>query len=265
MLENFELLSCAPGCVYAGTLAFFPSIAWLYFFWIQDSHPEPKRIMLRIFIWGILAALPIVAIESVIFKFFSPLFAPNTLIYGLIGIALIEEVGKYAVVYFKALPLREFNEPQDAMIYMITAALGFAAIENVAYALSVYEGGLASSLYLTLGRFLTANLLHVIASGFVGYAIARSIFTRKKKTRGEYTGERKRGFVKYAVVGGLGIAIVLHGLYNHFIIQEATLQIISLPIVSLAILIGGSVAVIFVFRHMRSWPPAVRSEDGNEN
>src|SRR3989338_4920560 len=118
MFANFELFSCAPGCVYAGVLAGLPSIIWLYFFWIQDSHPEPKRIMLRIFIWGILAALPIVAIEGIVFKFFSPLFAPNTLIYGLIGIALVEEVGKYAVVYFKALPLREFNEPQDAMVYM---------------------------------------------------------------------------------------------------------------------------------------------------
>ena len=219
-------------------LAFVPSLVWLIFFCRQDKHPEPKRVIMRIFLWGVLIAIPIVVIEGLLGEFVSPLFNTSMLwMYQFLGIALVEEVGKYGVVRFKALTLPAFDEPQDAIIYMITAALGFAAIENMAYALSIHEQGLGASLYAIGGRFLTANLLHIIASGFVGYAIARTYFSTKHK--------------KYLIFYGLVVATLLHGLYNHFIIQDRTTQILALPVVSLLILVGGGIAIITIYRRMR--------------
>ena len=123
---------------------------------------------------------------------------------------------------------------------MVTAALGFAAIENVFYALSVYEHGFTASLYAIGGRFLTANLLHIIASGVVGYGIAYARFTRFSH--------------QHLVILSLGIATILHGLYNHFIIQAQVTRILSLPLASLIILVGGGILIIVAYRHMRSWP-----------
>lgn len=240
-MTNLFAFSCDLSCLGIVLIAFLPSMLWLLFFWRQDRHPEPKRIVARIFIWGALVAIPIVVAESLLGEFVAPILGVSMIwVFQFLGIALIEEVGKYGVVRFKAIPLKAFDEPQDAVIYMVTAALGFAAIENVFYALSVYEYGFTASIYAIGGRFLTANLLHVIASGVVGYGIAYARFTRFSH--------------KHLVILALGIATILHGLYNHFIIQAQVTQILSLPLVSLVILIGGGILIISAYRHMRLWP-----------
>ena len=238
-----ELLSfsCDITCVWVALLAFLPSMLWLLFFWRQDRHPEPKRIVARIFIWGMLIAIPIVVVEGLLGEFFVPILGISLIwVFQFLGVALIEEIGKYGVVRFKAIPLKAFDEPQDAVIYMVTAALGFAAIENVFYALSVYEYGFTASIYAIGGRFLTANLLHIIASGTVGYGIAYARFTRFSH--------------RHLVIISLGIATILHGLYNHFIIQAHVTRVLSLPLASLVILVGGGILIIVAYRHMRSWP-----------
>ena len=238
---DFFSSGCGIACVGVVLLAFLPSMVWLLFFWAQDRHPEPKRIIARIFIWGIFVAIPVVVVESLLGEFVAPLLGLSLIwVFQFLGVALVEEVAKYGVVRFKAMPLKAFDEPQDAVIYMVTAALGFAAIENVFYALSVYEYGFTASLYAIGGRFLTANLLHIIASGTVGYAIAYSRFTRFSH--------------RHLVILALGIATILHGLYNHFIIQAQVTQILSLPLASLVILVGGGIIIIVAYRHMRSWP-----------
>ena len=48
-----------------------------------------------------------------------------------IGGALIEEYVKYFMVKVGGFRNRELDEPCDIMIYMIIAALGFAALENI--------------------------------------------------------------------------------------------------------------------------------------
>jgi RsiW-degrading membrane proteinase PrsW (M82 family) len=41
------------------------------------------------------------------------------------------EIFKYLVVRFKVIKNPAFDEPTDIMLYMIIAALGFAAVENI--------------------------------------------------------------------------------------------------------------------------------------
>ena len=38
-------------------LAVVPSILWLLFYLRKDKHPEPNKMVIKIFFWGILAAL----------------------------------------------------------------------------------------------------------------------------------------------------------------------------------------------------------------
>jgi RsiW-degrading membrane proteinase PrsW (M82 family) len=124
-----------------------------------------------------------------------------------IGWAITEEVLKFVASYFGALRNKENNEPIDSLIYLITAALGFAALENTLFlAGAVKTGGFAQGLDLGVLRFVGASLLHVVSSGTLGFFLALGFY--------------KRGGVKKVdAFIGLIAAIVLHALFNLFILK----------------------------------------------
>lgn len=125
--------------------------------------------------------------------------------------ALIEEFVKYAAAYVAALKNKKFfDEPIDAMVYMITAALGFASIENVLFLLDVLSADnfVLNSFLLTGNlRFLGATLLHVVASAIMGAFLSFSFYQRR--------------LVKFfSGLVGLIVATALHALFNLFIITS---------------------------------------------
>lgn len=188
-------------------LAFLPSIIWLALFLREDVHPEPNPHIIRVFAAGMLVTIPTIAVEAFASCIIRGLGCPsgaalaNTfavlqipfealgiqgqeLIFIFAGIGLVEEAMKYAAVHFSVLHRKAFNEPIDAVLYMIIAALGFAAVEN---ALLVSNADIqASSLFAAGGvvdilgaRSFSAVLLHALASGIIGFGLARSFFSRR--------------------------------------------------------------------------------------
>lgn len=215
-----------------------PSIIWLLFFLRKDVHPESNRMVLKIFFYGMLVALPTIFLEMGIFKAFAKLNLP--LIYlavlnTFVGVALIEEMMKFLVVKEKVLSSAEFDEPIDAPLYMIIAALGFAASENILILL-----GLGSTLFLPQAleisalRFLGATFLHALCSGIVGFFLALGIFETRKRLK--------------LISMGLGIAIFLHGLYNFAIMEiEGSLKFL----IPLTILISLAIFLTFGFKRLQ--------------
>ena len=188
-------------------LSILPSMIWLLFFAFQDKHREKTSNILKIFLWGAIVALPVVVVENLAQKIvFAPFaaFALSSVAYAFIAIAFVEEFAKYSVVRLRAMPYKFFDEPQDAMVYLIAAALGFAAIENFVYALN-FATSIQEVLSISIFRGVTATFLHVIASGALGYFIALSLETPSEKRKFFYT--------------GLIVATLLHGIYNNFIIN----------------------------------------------
>lgn len=224
-----------PIYIFFGVL---PSLIWLLFYLRKDAHPESNPMVLKIFFYGMLVAIPAVFLEVGIFEEFKKLNISPALITFLntfIGVALIEEFLKYLVVKEKVLSNPEFDEPIDAMLYMIIAALGFAAVENI---LILFPSGPAILFQQVLGisvlRFLGATFLHALSSGLVGYFLALSLFE---------TGKRLR-----LLSMGLGISILLHGLYNFSIIEiEGSLKLV-LPII---ILISLAIFLTFGFKRLQ--------------
>ena len=215
-----------------------PSIIWLLFYLRQDVHPEPKIIILRVFFWGMLAALPIILLETG-FRDFLDGFSSSLLIkivYWFLGVALVEEFLKYLVVRDKVLRDPEFDEPIDAMIYMMIAALGFAALENILVFLSpeVFFLPLEETLILVIFRFISATFLHALSSGIVGYFLALSFFKQK-------------GGLKTIIIG-LGISTLLHGLYNFSIMEMGGNLRIVIPII---ILVGLAIFVSLGFKRLK--------------
>jgi len=187
-----------------------PALIWLWFWLREDKkRPEPRGLLVFTFIGGMIAVLVVLPLEKFseeILSFFG--------IGGITGLliiiwAVIEEVVKYVFSYFTALRRRAFDEPIDAPIYLITTALGFAALENTLFLLTpLRDGSIIQSLITGNMRFIGATVLHTLASGVIGLLIGFS-FYKNKKIKHEY------------LAVGLFLAIVLHALFNFFIMRSS--------------------------------------------
>jgi len=218
--------------------ALSPSLIWLLFFLRKDAHPESKWEIIKIFFYGMLIALPAVLIEIGIFeelRWLASLFSLSSTFLIVISslniflaAAFVEEILKYLVVREKVLNNPEFDEPTDAMLYMIIAALGFAAFENVLVLLPLGSAFMIKgALTLSLLRFAGATFLHALCSGLVGYFLALSFFIAKRRSS--------------LIFGGLGIAVLLHTLYNFSIITIGDNKRFIIPgliLITLAIIVS---------------------------
>lgn len=212
-----------------------PSIIWLLYYLRKDTHPEPKQMVLKIFLYGMLGAVVAALIEIEFYKglgqFNLPYFL-SPILDIFIGIALVEEGLKYLVVRLGVLKNPELDEPTDLMIYMIVAALGFVALENILLLWGQQQIYIGETIGITIIRFISATFLHVLCSGTLGYFLALSFLKR-----------RKRLFLL-----GLIIAVALHGLYNFSImIIEGPMKII-IPVV---ILLTLALFVSSAFKKLR--------------
>jgi RsiW-degrading membrane proteinase PrsW (M82 family) len=211
-----------------------PSLIWLLFYLREDVRPEPKAMVLKIFFLGGLVVFPGFFVENEILRlmenFNFSLFWKNIL-----GIALVEEFFKFLVVFLFVLKNPEFDEPVDAMIYMIVSALGFAAVENVLILFSV-PPFFSNIFEFSLIRFLGATFLHALASATLGFFLALSFFQRKK-----------------LIWLGFILAVFLHGLYNFFIMVGREGGIFTFFPTFLLFL--AVVLISFGFQKLkRSWP-----------
>lgn len=177
-----------------------PALLWLWFWLREDKlHPEPRRRVIICFIAGMASVMLVLPFQRTIFSLF------GTAALTFLLWAAIEEFAKYAAATAAALRSRDFDEPVDALIYMITAALGFAAIENIFFMLGpLLDGDLLKGLATGNMRFIGASLLHVAASAVLGFFIAETYFSSAWKKL-------------IARIAGLILAIALHTAFNLFI------------------------------------------------
>lgn len=198
-----ELAPTGQIFTYALVGGILPALLWLWF-WLQEDklHPEPRGRILFAFWGGMVAVALVYPIE----KFIAAK-------YGLGGMtiflwAAVEEIAKFGAAWVTALRSKAFDEPIDALEYMITAALGFAAFENTLFILNpLLDGNGLGGMFAGNLRFIGASVLHVVSSAALGYFIAREFY---KSTARKITGR----------IAGLSLAIALHAIFNAFIIYE---------------------------------------------
>lgn len=179
-----------------------PALLWLLFFLREDKrHPEPKWLLMLTFLAGMAAVYVVLPLEQVALE-----YASGTLLIFLW--AVIEEVIKYFFAFACTLWRRAVDEPLDTIIYMVTLALGFAASETILFLLEPFGNAALTEGVLTGNlRFMGASLLHTLSSGIVGFAMAY----------GFYQSRARRVLYLYT---GLGCAIILHTLFNFFILTS---------------------------------------------
>ena len=217
-----------------------PALLWLWFWMREDRRcPEPKGLIALAFIAGMLTVFAVIPLE----------YLAASILSGTLMIAVwaaLEELLKVAAAYLIVLRNKEMNEPIDAVIYMITVALGFAALENALFLLTPLRDGLIAETLLTGNfRFIGAMLLHTLSSATVGIALALTFYKRP---------EIKRA----ALIIGLVLATALHTLFNFFIIETNGEKLLT---IFLFVWIGIIVVILLLehIKHLRK-PPSRAQE-----
>ena len=180
-----------------------PSLVWLWFWLKEDKEdPEPNGLLVVCFILGMVSVLLVLPIE----KFIQTNITSSQM--QIFGWASVEEIIKYLIVVAILYRSTYLHKPIDWPIFLITTALGFAALENMLFLIKPLSLGQTTVGLLTGNlRFLGSTLLHAVASGIIGIMAGLSFYIK--------------GFRKeiYLLIGFI-LAIGLHSVFNFFIMEN---------------------------------------------
>src|SRR5690606_26034241 len=144
-------------------------------------NPEPYLLIALAFIGGMMVVPLVLPLQKYVCDLYNAgICQPAT--FNLVFMwVIIEEVLKYAAALIMILWNKAVDEPIDVIIYMIAIALGFSALENALFIFNPLTlGDYVNSAHTGFFRFLGPSLLHVLASGTVGAALALAFFKPKK-------------------------------------------------------------------------------------
>ncbi len=223
-------------------LGIIPAFIWLWFWLREDAeHPEPRSFILLTFFYGALSVLFALALQLVFNSSLGiggtstvaelPFFHAFIIVCVWAG---IEEFVKYFAAWHGGLKKTITDEAVDVPIYMISAALGFAALENTLFLISpLLDGNLIQIIATTKLRFVGAMLVHVASSALIGIFAGYSLFFSKSMRR------------RY-VYSGFILATVLHALFNLFIIKGSQNSFVGFLLIWLFV-----VVIIVLFERIK--------------
>jgi RsiW-degrading membrane proteinase PrsW (M82 family) len=188
--------------------ATLPSLLWLNFYLKEDQRPEPKSMVLKVFLFGMIFAFLALFLEKFLIEGIEIINFPQEiadLIKIFLVVAFVEEFLKFLVVRDVVFESKELDEPIDCMIYMIISGLGFAATENLLLLFPFKSKFLGEIFQISFLRFVSATFLHALSSAIVGFFIGLSFFRKEERLK--------------LISFGLFFATLLHGLYNFSIIE----------------------------------------------
>lgn len=198
---------------------------------------EPPGQLIKAFLLGSLT-VPVAALIEI------ALGRSTVFVEAFLIIALTEELCKFLVLmrFFYRRP--QFNEPYDGIVYAGFISLGFATLENLFY---VLDKGLA----VAIVRMFLSVPAHAIFGVVMGYYVGAAKFSAKKRSA--------------LSVMGLVSAVVLHGLYDYFLMAGMpVLVLFSLALVAIGVVL--SLKAIRIRRRQSPFagvnPPAEESGRG---
>ncbi len=188
--------------VYATIGGLLPALIWLWF-WMHENHDhdEPKSTLWLTFLAGMSTVFVVYPFQKIATTLIGETTPGLTTLFTW---AFLEEVVKYLAAFLIALRLKYtvFDEPIDAFVYLMTAALGFSAMENTLFLLGpLLQGETVTTIVTGNMRFMGANLLHVAASGILSICIAFAYF-------------KPVWVQRVYLFGGLLLATVVHAIFN---------------------------------------------------
>lgn len=186
-------------------LAVLPTFIIGYYVYKNDKHKEPFRILISLFLFGIVSAIGVIGLSAVLEKLI-PILAKDTSIMNIpelfikvfIEIAFIEELCKWFIVYFLGYKNLEFDETYDIIIYSIFVALGFATIENIIYILREH------TIQIAVERAIFSVPAHTAYAIFMSYYLCKAKINRLKGNNKE----------KVDIAFSIIVPTIAHGIFD---------------------------------------------------
>ena len=196
-------------------IAILPPIAFLlYILHLDKIDPEPHGLILKTLLLGAAALIPAGMVEQLLIEI--PVFSLGGLFGGIIKsfivIAPIEEAVKLAVVLLFIWKNPAFNEENDGIVYVGSASIGFAVLENVMY---VVQSGLSTGIM----RAVTSVPLHTFTGVLMGYFVGIAKFAPTARLK------------NFNILKGFLIAYMIHAIYDSFVLSETEAALMIVPLV----------------------------------
>ena len=226
------LAAIAPGLLISG-----------YVFWMDRHERERPLPLLICFALGALITAPGLAFQTWVDKLgYSEAGSIWwTFFFALVVVGFTEELLKFAA--FMGYPYRGdfFNEPIDGIVYCVMVGMGFATVENVIYALDY-------GIEIALFRGITAVPAHAVFGVVMGYYAGSAKFIPARRNQ--------------LLAVGFTLAVVIHGLYDFFILQDAYEWLMIGA--TLVLYVSIFFAIRMIKLHQRSSPFITNDEDENQ-
>lgn len=210
------------------------ALLWLKWFLKKDKYEkEPERLIFLAFFAGALATIPCVLLESFLrLRDQDSTAILQNLFLSFLWVGIVEEFFKYLAVRLTVYRSNEFNEVMDGMVYMVSAALGFAATENVGYMVGFgYAVGFP--------RAILSYLAHISFSAILGF----------------YMGKSKIEGRKNLIWAGFALAVSLHWFYNLFFVAGTGRPSGSFLLLGLAVWVFGLILTLILVKKAQAVSP----------
>jgi RsiW-degrading membrane proteinase PrsW (M82 family) len=183
------------------------------FLWLDRYEPEPIRYLAFCFAWGAAVATSVALIVNTnMAKLFDNIGLPDALTAVLVAPFIEELMKALGPLLLFLWRRREWSGITDGIVYCGLSALGFAMVENVlylgqhGYASGVEQYGPASGLTQLFGifivRILFTGFAHPLFSAMTGIGLGLAARSGDRRVRW------------LAPIGGLLLAMILHGMFN---------------------------------------------------
>lgn len=192
-------------------IAVIPGLALALGLYLTDRYDrEPVRLLVRLFIFGIVSAVPTIFAERLLSRF--------NLFPGLLSVVwtsfivagFTEEFFKRSVVMVIAYRHNAFNEKLDGIIYCAFSSLGFATIENIMYVVTGYD----ADPYIGLYRGLLSVPAHMLFAVTMGYYLSLARFSPDKQCQSKYLSL------------SLFVPVLFHGVFDFILMARIPLLLV---------------------------------------
>lgn len=150
-------------------ISVLPVVVLCKYIYDQDKYKEPKYLLIKLFVIGMITIIPTIIIELFLQKVFT-VHTDNIIsffINTLISVAIVEELSKWIVVKSVAYNNKEFDHIYDIIVYSVFTSLGFALIENIIYVLNTNIG-------IGIFRAIVSIPIHACCGIIMGYFLGKA-------------------------------------------------------------------------------------------
>jgi RsiW-degrading membrane proteinase PrsW (M82 family) len=205
----------------------------LFLMWVVERYdakrPEPRSALRKVALFGGLSTIPCIVVQLALDGGHGPASLSSALFTSYVSAGLVEESAKALCLYLAVWRHPAFDERFDGIVYGTRAGLGFALVENVGYLLGAHSAEGFVGIFIM--RAVLAVPGHAIWGGFTGHYAAMRRFDKSGP----------------GVLGGLAIAVLMHGTYDAALFAQPFLP----PAVAVPLVLMPLTLVVIGYRRLK--------------